>query len=69
MMKHDVRIHKRFLDYQERHVYFGRNIRLLAYEEFATLDTELAALDAKGVARDDEEEARFEELTEFLLLD
>lgn len=42
---------------------------MLSYGEFLTAETEQRALDAKGEARDDEEEARFVELTKRLLLD
>jgi hypothetical protein len=77
-MKHDARIHKRFLDYRDRHEYFGKThgpdgaaqIRLVAYEEFAKLDAEHDALEAKGEdGRDDEEEARWVELSHLLFRD
>ncbi len=77
IMKHDARIHKRYLDYRDRHEYFGKThgpggptqIRLVAYEEFARLDAEHAALEAKGEQRDDEEEARYVELSALLFRD
>ena len=68
-MKHDAHVHKRFLDYRERHQYFGKNIRILDYEEFAKLDEEQRTLDRKGDLRDDEEEARWVELTRALFRD
>jgi hypothetical protein len=60
--------HKRFLDYRERHTYFGRHDRLLGMDEYATLEAEHRVL-AKEEPRDDEEEARLEELAKVLLLD
>jgi hypothetical protein len=42
---------------------------MLTYEEFTAADAEQRALAAKGDVRDDEEEARFAELTKRLLLD
>jgi hypothetical protein len=60
--------HKRFLDYRERHVYFGAGKRMLAAEEFVALDAEQRALEAKD-PRTDEEEARFVELCVLLFRD
>jgi hypothetical protein len=69
-MKHDVHVHKRFLDYRERHVYFGKKLRMLDYEEFAKLDHEQRALEKLGEeGRDDEEEARFRTLSTVLFRD
>jgi hypothetical protein len=67
----DARSHQRFLEYRERFGYFGKEAspRLLAYEQFATADEEQRALEAKGDGRDDEEEARFAELTKLLFRD
>jgi len=65
----DPRTHKRFLDYRERATYFGKTGKTVDAETFATLDAELEALEAKGEARDDEEEARFAELARLLLRD
>ncbi|MDB4945538.1 MAG: hypothetical protein JWP97_5072 [Labilithrix sp.] len=66
----DPKAHKRYLDYRERHVYFGRAERLLGMEEYITLDVELDALMAKGEdGRDDEEEQRFDELAKLLFRD
>ncbi len=63
--------HKRFLDYRDRHAYFGKETRRppLSMEEFASADAEQRALEAKGDARDDDEEARFVELCKLLLRD
>ena len=61
--------HKRFLDYRERHVYFGSGKRQLDAQEFAIADVEHRALDARGDARTDEEEARFVELSAVLFRD
>ena len=67
----DPRVHRRFLDYRERHAAFARSADgpPLAYEPFAAADAEQAALDAKGDARTDEEEARFAELCKLLYRD
>lgn len=65
----DPRTHKRYLDYRDRHGYFGANKRMLSGEEFALLDREHAELLAKDDRRDDDEERRFEELCELLLRD
>ena len=64
----DPATHKRYLDYRQKHEYFGRQLRMLAMDEFAALDAEHRVLDAKE-ARDDEEEARWEELSQLLLRD
>lgn len=65
----DEATHKRFLDYRERHVYFGTKVRLLGGDEFAALDLEQRTLEALGDRRSDEEEARFVELTILLFRD
>jgi hypothetical protein len=64
-------LHKRFLEYRERHGYFAKESSAprLSYEQFAALDAEQGALHAKGDARDDDEEARFAELTKLLFRD
>jgi hypothetical protein len=64
----DPETHKRYLDYRERHAYFGRQTAILAMAEFAALDREHRELSA-NVRRDDEEEARLEELAHLLLRD
>lgn len=61
-------VHKRYLDYRERHDYFGAKLRKLALAEFATLWDEHDALAAKE-SRDDEEDARLDELAALLLRD
>jgi hypothetical protein len=67
----DAPVHKRFLDYRERYGYFAkeRSAPLLSYEQFAAMDAEQRALDARGDARDDDEETRFAELTKLLFRD
>ena len=66
----DPATHKRFLDYRERHKYFGKRIPLLSMAEFEPLDKEYRVLDAKGEeGRDDEEEQRWTELSRLLLCD
>ena len=68
---HDVDsdTHKRFLDYRDRHGYFGGTTALLTREQFLAADAEQRALEAKGEARDDEEEARWAELSKLLFRD
>ena len=61
--------HKRYLDYLERHRYFGEAKAVLTREQFVEADDEQRALDAKGDRRDDEEEARYEELSKLLFRD
>ncbi len=67
----DPHVHKRFLDYRERYVYFAKGVKLreLTAAEFTALDAEHRTLDAKGDARDDEEEARFAEVAKLLFRD
>ncbi len=65
----DRRIHKRFLDYRERHGYFGWKKPLLSAVDFVRLDAEAELLGAKGEERDDEEEERFQALLHVLLRD
>jgi hypothetical protein len=63
----DRAAHARFLEYRERFTYFGRGgaVRLDA-AAFEAADKEHRELVAKGDARDDEEMARFEELSTLL---
>jgi hypothetical protein len=64
--------HKRFLEYRERYVYFGAETRrpVLTSDEFDAADTEQRSLASMGEeARDDEEEARFVELSKLLFRD
>lgn len=66
----DPATHKRFLDYRERHRYFGKRLQLLTMAEFEAADKEHRALDAKGEeGRDEEEQARYDELSRVLLRD
>lgn len=60
--------HKRYLDYRERHAYFGRRLALLSMTEFDDAERELAVLTANP-RRDDDEEARLRELEQLLLRD
>jgi hypothetical protein len=67
----DPQVHARYLDYRERHAYFGNQItKLLTRAEFMPLDAEHMALAAKPeVDRDDEEVERLEELASVLFRD
>jgi len=63
-------LHQRYLDYRDRHGYFGAGKKQLTMAEFTPLDAECEALEAKGEdGRDDEEEARFVELCRVLYRD
>ncbi|HZU83987.1 MAG TPA: hypothetical protein VE987_13760 [Polyangiaceae bacterium] len=67
----DPRVHRRFLEYRERFGYFaepGAGAQL-TYEQFVAADAEQRALEAKGDARDDDDEARFAELNRLLFRD
>jgi hypothetical protein len=64
----DPGTHKRYLDYRERHAYFGHQTAILTMSEFSALDREHRELSANP-RRDDEEEARLEELASLLLRD
>jgi len=66
----DPATHRRYLEYRERHQYFGSTAPALDREEFLAADAEHLTLDQKGEdARDDEEEARWQELSKLLLRD
>jgi len=65
----DPETHKRFLDYRDRHGYFGGTTALLTREQFVAADAEQRQLEAKGEERDDEEEARWVELSKLLYRD
>jgi len=66
----DPATHKRFLEYRDRFTYFGRGgMKRLGPDEFAVADADQRALEAKGDSRDDEEEAKFGELTRLLFRD
>ncbi len=64
----DPKVHKRFLHYRELHAYFGaKGGKPIDAAAFEAADTEQRALEEKGEdARDDEEEARFQELNKLL---
>ncbi len=59
-------IHKRFLDYRDKHVYFGRDMKIFDLPTFTTFDAEYYELRARGEDRDDDQEARLEELAHLL---
>jgi hypothetical protein len=65
----DPETHKRFLAYRDKHGYFGATTPLLGREAFLAADKEHLELDAKGERRDDDEEARYEELAKLLFRD
>jgi hypothetical protein len=67
----DPKVHARFLDYRERYIYFAKGVKApqLSADEFVAADGEHRALAAKGEARDDEEDARFQELAKLLFRD
>jgi hypothetical protein len=67
----DPATHKRYLDYRESYVYFGAETRrpILSAEAFAIADAEQRELEGRGDARDDEEQARYEELRKLLFRD
>ena len=66
----DARTHRRYLDYRERLVYFVKEGRTrLSYEQFELAECEHRALEVKGEARDEEDDARFAELARALLCD
>jgi hypothetical protein len=65
----DRRVHKRYLDYRERHGYFGWKKPLLNAADYVRLDAEAEVLEAKGESRDDEEEERYAAILHVLLRD
>ncbi len=66
----DPATHKRFLEYRDRFTYFGRGgMKRMGPDEFIVADADHRALEAKGEARDDEEEAHFAELAKLLFRD
>lgn len=65
----DPETHQRYLAYRDKHGYFGSTGRLLGRDEFLAADKEHRELDAKGERRDDEEEARWNELSKLLFRD
>jgi hypothetical protein len=64
----DRETHARFLEYRDRHTYFGKGAAL-DMAAFAKADLELRELERKAASRDDEEEARYADLVALLLLD
>lgn len=65
----DPDTHKRYLEYRDRHAYFGGTGPVLPRDEFIAADAEQRELDAKGERRDDDEEARYNELSKLLFRD
>lgn len=65
----DPDTHRRYLDYRDRHGYFGATTPMLSREDFVKADAEHRALEDKGESRDDEEEARWVELSKLLFRD
>jgi hypothetical protein len=69
----DRDVHKRYIDYREKHVYFGhpagKQTPVLSPEAFATADAEYRALRTRGAARTAAERARFAELEALLFYD
>jgi hypothetical protein len=68
----DQSTHKRFLEYRERYIYFGAETGrpVLSADEFTAADAHQRTLAAMGEeGRDDEEEARFVELSRMLFRD
>ncbi len=60
--------HRQYLDYLAQHEYFGRRLQKLGMAEFEAFDREYQEL-ASRTTRDDEQEARFDELAKLLLRD
>jgi hypothetical protein len=65
----DRETHSRYLEYREKHGYFGGKSAMLGNADFAVADKELNELEALGEKRDDEEEVRYEELAKLLFRD
>jgi hypothetical protein len=65
----DPNIHKRYLDYRELFIYFGRKITILNAEEFEQADAEYHVLEVKRTRWTPEEEARFRQLARYLFRD
>ncbi len=65
----DPETHKRFLAYREKHAYFGGSSPIIGRDAFLAADKEQRELDEKGERRDDDEEARYEELSKLLFRD
>ena len=66
----DPAVHKRYLEYRDKHVYFGKMTPQLAMAQFIILEQEFQVLEAKGEDdRDDEEEERWAEVAKLLFRD
>ncbi|MDB4933649.1 MAG: hypothetical protein JWP87_621 [Labilithrix sp.] len=66
----DPAAHKRYLEYRDKHGYFGKMTPLLTMAQFEALEAEFTVLEAKGEdARDDEEAARWDEVAKLLFRD
>ncbi len=65
----DRETHLRYLEYLDRHEYFGKTQRRLTREQFLLLDQEERMLTGLGESRDDEQEARWAEVTKVLFRD
>jgi hypothetical protein len=66
----DPAVHKRYLEYRDKHGYFGKLTPQLSMAEFEALEAEFVVLDAKGEdARDDEEAERYDEVAKLLFRD
>lgn len=65
----DQETHQRYLAYRDKHGYFGGTAKLLGRDDFLAADKEHRALDDKGERRDDDEEARYNELSKLLFRD
>ncbi len=67
----DPGVHRRYLDYRDKHAYFGHTLTaLLTAVEFTLLDAEFFVLQAIAEAdRDDEQARRLEELASLLFRD
>lgn len=60
--------HRQYLDYLAQYEYFGRRLPKLGMDEFEASDREYHELAAK-TSRDDDDEARLEELAKLLFRD
>jgi hypothetical protein len=66
----DPAVHKRYLEYRDKHGYFGKLTPQLGMAEFEALEAEFVVLDAKGEdARDDDEAERYAEVAKLLFRD
>jgi len=66
----DPETHKRFLAYRDKHGYFGGTSPILGRDAFLAADKEQRELEAKGDdGRDDDDEARWAELSKLLFRD